>query len=125
MKDSIAHLHLLCEEWKRELDFFKTEIVYLRKRLDEVVSKNTGKAILLEIEHFENKFKIMDMHIDELHHDVNLKNESLLKTAYEKPNYINVKMIEQDGNLIDLMHDTSSDFHKTKKEFYQFLSRVM
>jgi hypothetical protein len=125
MKDTIAHVHLICEDWKRELDFFKAEIAYLRKRLEEVASKNTGHDVLVEIEHFENKFRIMGIHVDELRHDVNLKNEALLKQAAEKPNYINVKMIESDENLIDLMNDTSSDFHSTKKAFYQFLAKVM
>jgi hypothetical protein len=125
MKDTIAHVHLMCEDWKRELDFFKTEIVYLRKRLEEVASKNTSKDVLVEVEHFENKFRIMSIHVDELKHDVNLKNESLLKEAAEKPNYINVKMIDEDIDLIELMNDTSSDFHSTKKDFYKFLSKSM
>jgi hypothetical protein len=115
----------MCEDWKRELDFFKTEIVYLRKRLEEVASKNTSKDVLIEVEHFENKFRIMSIHVDELKHDVNLKNESLLKEAAEKPNYINVKMIDEDIDLIELMNDTSSDFHSTKKDFYKFLSKSM
>ena len=125
MKNTIAHVHLMCEEWKRELDFFKTEITYLRKRLEEVASKNTSKDVLIEVEHFENKFRIMGIHVDELKHDVNLKNESLLKEAAEKPNYINVKMIDEDVDLIELMNDTSSDFHSTKKDFYKFLSKSM
>ncbi len=125
MKDTLAHLHLICEDWKRELDFFKTEIVYLRKRLEEIASKNTSMDVMTNVEHFENKFRIMGIHVDELHHDVNLKNEALLKEAAEKPAYINVKMIASDENLIDLMSDTSSDFHATKKEFYRFLSTVM
>ena len=125
MKDTLAHLHLICEDWKRELDFFKTEIRYLRKRLEEIASKNTSMDVLTNVEHFENKFRIMGIHVDELHHDVNLKNEALLKEAAEKPMYINVKMIASDENLIDLMSDTSTDFHATKKEFYRFLSNVM
>lgn len=125
MKDSIAHLHLICEDWLRELAFFKQEIAYLRKRLEEVASKNTKQEVMAEVEHYENKFKIMSIHVDELHHDVNLKNEALKKEASGKPNYISVKMIDEDENLIDLMHDTSSDFHQTKKEYYNFLSRVM
>lgn len=125
MKDTLAHQHLICEDWKRELDFFKIEIAYLRKRLEEIASKNTSNDILIQVEHFENKFRIMGIHVDELHHDVNLKNEALLKEASEKPAYINVKMIASDENLIDLMSDTSQDFHATKKEFYQFLSKVM
>ena len=125
MKDSLAHLHLICEDWKRELDFFKIEIVYLRKRLEEIASKNTSMDVLKHVEHFENKFSIMAIHVDELYHDVHLKNEALLKEAAEKPMYINVKMIASDENLIDLMIDTSTDFHATKKEFYRFLSNVM
>lgn len=125
MKDTIAHSHLICEDWLRELAFFKQEIAYLRKRLEEVASKNTNKEVLIEVEHYENKFRIMSVHVDELHHDVNLRNEALKKEAFEKPNYISVKMIDEDENLIDLMHDTSTDFHQTKKEYYNFLSRVM
>ena len=79
----------------------------------------------MDVEHFENKFRIIGVHIDELRHDVNLKNEALLKEAYEKPNYINVKMIKEDENLIDLMNDTRKDFHSTKDEYYHFLARVM
>lgn len=125
MKDSIAHLHLICEDWKRELDFFKVEIKYLKKRLEEIAAKNTKSEVLVQVEHFENKFRIMDIHIDELMHDVKLINESLLKQAADKPNYINVRMIDSDERLIDYMSDTSSDFHSTKKDFYTFLSKVM
>jgi hypothetical protein len=124
-KDSIAHVHMLCEEWMRELAFYKSEIPYLRKRLEEIASKNTSAEIMKEVDHYENKFKIQSTHIDELIHDVKLKNESLLKEAAAKPNYINVKMIEADHNLLDLMSDTSSDFYQTKSSFYKFLSRTM
>lgn len=125
MKDTLAHQHLLCEEWKRELDFYKSEMIFLKKRLEEVASKNTAMDVLKEVEHFENKFRIMGIHIDELAHDVKLKNEALLQEAYQKPNYINVKMIEQDESMMDLMADTSKDFYETKKDFYRFLSKVM
>lgn len=125
MKETIAHLHLICEDWKRELEFFKQEMVILRKRLQEVAEKNTDSGVLKYVEHFENKFHIITDHLDEMRHDVNLKNESLLKEAAEKPNYINVKMIASDENLTSLMLDTSADFYATKKEFYQFLSKVM
>ena len=125
MKESITHLHILCEDWKRELNFFADEIPMLRKRLEEVVSKNTDKEILSQVEHFENKFKLMASNTDELLHDVNLKNESLSAQAVAKAIYINVKMIESDQNLEDLMAITSQDFYNTKKLYYKFLSKVM
>ncbi|HNB81152.1 MAG TPA: hypothetical protein PLP14_03580 [Chitinophagaceae bacterium] len=124
-KDSIAHVHILCEEWTRELQFFKSELSYLKTRLSEIASKNTGSEVMKDVEHFENKFRIMGIHVDELLHDVKLKNEALMKEAAAKPNYINVKMIEADDNLLDLMDDTTSDFYNTKREFYRFLSKTM
>lgn len=125
MKDTISHLHVMCKDWLRELDFYKTEIPFFKKRLDEVASKNTSKDIKVEVEHFENRFYIMNLHLDELLHDVKLKEESLIQNAIEQPKYINVKMIETDENLEDLMEFTATDFKDTKKEFYQFLSKYL
>ncbi|MEA5459015.1 hypothetical protein VB796_08205 [Arcicella sp. LKC2W] len=125
MKDTISHLHVMCKDWLRELEFYKTEIPFFKKRLDEVASKNTSKDIKIEVEHFENKFYIMNLHLDELLHDVKLKEESLIQNAIEQPKYINVKMIETDESLEDLMEFTATDFKDTKKEFYQFLSKYL
>ncbi len=125
MKDTISHLHVMCKDWLRELDFYKTEIPFFKKRLEEVSAKNTSKDVKVEVEHFENKFYIMNLHLDELLHDVKLKEESLIQNAIEQPKYINVKMIETDDNLEDLMEFTATDFKDTKKEFYQFLSKYL
>ena len=94
MKDSMAHVHLMCEDWKRELLYFKSEIPFFRKKLEEVASKNTAQEVMIQVEHFENKFRIMSENLDEVLHDVNLKNQSILDRAAEQPKYINVKMIE-------------------------------
>jgi len=125
MKESIAHMHVICEDWKRELNFFKTEMPLLRKRLDEVVSKNTDKTILAEVEHFENKFRVMAQNTDDLLHDVNVKNDSLNAQAAAKGNYISVRMIESDQNMEELMQITAKDFYDTRKAYYAFLAKVM
>lgn len=125
MKSSIQHLHLICEDWKRELSFFKDEIPILRNRLEEVVSKNSDKDILTQVEHFENKFAILNTHIDELMHDVNLKKDSLNSQAATQVNYTHIKMVESDENMEELMQITAKDFYDTKKDYYRFLSKVM
>jgi hypothetical protein len=123
MKDSISHQHVLCHDWTRELDFYKTELTIFKSRLGEIVSKNTSNEILTQAEHFENKFKIMNLHFDELLHDLKLKDQALMGQAAAKPNYISIKMIENDNNLEELMQFTASDFQATKKEFYSFLAK--
>ncbi len=125
MKDTMAHLHLVCQDWQRELAFYKGEIPFFRKRLEEIVSKNTAHEILTQAEHFENKFSIMLGNYDELLHDVHLLDTSLLHDAAEKPAYIHVKMVETDDQLVALMEDTAADFRATKNEFYRFLSKYL
>jgi uncharacterized protein YlxP (DUF503 family) len=125
MKDSLSHLHLVCEDWKRELLFMQDEIPVLKSRLSEVVSKNTTTDVLKQVEHFENKFNILRLHLDELLHDVNLKINAIQSQAMAKPNYISVKMVESDAQLEDLMHTNALDFYDTKKTYYKFLSKVM
>lgn len=125
MKNSIAHLHAVCLDWTRELKFYKTEIPFFKKRLEEIVSKNTADDILRQVEHFENKFKIMNLHYDELLHDLKLMDESLLNEAAHKPSYISIKMKEDDTNLEELMEFTAADFNQTKMEFYTFLAKYL
>jgi len=97
----------------------------LKSRLSEVVSKNTTTDVLKQVEHFENKFNILRLHLDELLHDVNLKINAIQSQAMAKPNYISVKMVESDAQLEDLMHTNALDFYDTKKTYYKFLSKVM
>ncbi|MCC6818405.1 MAG: hypothetical protein IT245_05915 [Bacteroidia bacterium] len=125
MKESIAQQHIICEDWNRELRFFKDDIAILRKRLDEVAAKNTSMDIMKEVEHFENKFKILDIHMDELLHDVQMKMDNLNSQAAAQVKYINVKMNDAEMRLDDLMHTTSKDFQETKNNYYKFLSKVM
>jgi NAD-dependent SIR2 family protein deacetylase len=125
MKDTTAHMHLICQDWTRTLQFYKSEIPFFKKRLEEVVNKNTAEDVLKQVEHFENEFKILNNNLDELLHDVNLKKDALMKGAIEKPNFINVKMIDTNGDLEALIDFTEIEFSKTKKDFYRFLSNTL
>lgn len=125
MKDTISHIHVMCKDWMRELQFYQSEIPFFKKRLQEIASDYTSKDVLSQVDHFENKFYIMSNHFDELLHDVKIKEESIIDAAAEKPKYINVKMIEMDNKIEDLMEFTAHDFSDTKKEFYQFLAKYL
>ncbi len=125
MKDTTAHLHLLCEDWTRTLQFYKTEIPYFKKRLVEISLKNTDEDIRKGIEHFENEFIVLKENLDQLQHNVNLQQDAARKSASEKPLFINVKMAKVDDNLGELIGSFEIEFAKNKKEFYRFLSNSM
>ena len=40
MKDSISHLHVMCQDWTRELKFYKSEIPFFKNRLEEIVQNS-------------------------------------------------------------------------------------
>ena len=122
MKDSTAHLHLICEDFKRTLQFYKSEIPFYKKRLEEISIKNTAEEIRKQIEHFENKFIAMNENLDMLMHDVNIKQDAILKDAKEKPDFINLKVNETADDLKALIVFTAKEFAKTKEHFYRFLS---
>ena len=122
MKDSTAHLHLICEDFKRTLQFYKSEIPFYKKRLEEISIKNTAEEIRKQIEHFENKFIAMNENLDVLMHDVNIKQDAILKDAKEKPDFINLKVNETADDLKALIDFTAKEFAETKEHFYRFLS---
>ena len=122
MKDSTAHLHLICEDFKRTLDFYKSEMPFFKKRLEEIATKNTGEDILKQVEHFENTFIAMNENLDVLLHDVNLKQDALFKEAKAKPEFINLKVNATADDLKTLIDFTAKEFATTKENFYRFLS---
>ena len=125
MKDTTAHLHLLCEDWTRTIQFYKTEIPYFKKRLVEISSKNTGEDIRKQIEHFENEFIVLNEDLDQLQHNVNLQQDIAMKSAKEKPLFINVRNVQVDDNLGELIDSFDVEFAENKKQFYRFLSNTM
>lgn len=122
MKDSTAHLHLICEDFKRTLQFYKSEIPFFKERLDEISEKNTAEEIRKQVEHFENTFIAMNENLDVLIHDVTLKQDAILKDAKEKPDFINLKVYETADDLKALIDFTAKEFAETKEHFYRFLS---
>jgi hypothetical protein len=125
MKDSISHLHQVCEDWRKELHFFRDEIRTLRGRLGDVVLKNHNKDILVQVEHYENKFRILETHVKELMHNVKSKDRLLVSqaaAAQAKPS--RMRTAETDQTIEDLMLITSKDFYETKNEYQRFLASV-
>ena len=125
MKDTLSHLHVYTKDWIREIQFYKSEIPFFKKRLEEIAGDYSSKEILAQVDHFENRLLIMRNHYDELLHDLNLKEQEILGNAAANPKYINAKMLEIDSKILDLVDYTTHEFKDFKSEFYTFLSKYM
>jgi hypothetical protein len=125
MKDTLSHLHHVCKDWIREIQFYKAELPVFRSRLDEIAPKYTATEVKQQVGHFENRLIIMNEHYDELLHDLNLKEQQILDDAAAQPNYINAKMLNIDDGILEMIDYTGKEFKEFKTEFYKFLAKYM
>src|SRR6187455_2073598 len=54
-------LHSEHREWLSKLDFYKDDIMILRKRIEEIAMKNTSRDVLAMVEHFQTQFIFSEM----------------------------------------------------------------
>ena len=64
----------------------------------------------------------MNENLDVLMHDVNIKQDAILKDAKDRPDFINLKVNETADDLKALIDFTAKEFAETKEHFYRFLS---
>lgn len=124
MKTSISFLHHQLVDWKRELDFYRTELNLLKDRLSEVVAKNTHQEILAEAEHFQNKLVLLEEHYDKLHDEINKKKRELETKAEEMPTHIHHKILEESAPFNEDLIYFKKSISEIRYEFNKYLAKV-
>ncbi len=124
-KESINTLHHQYNDWLKELEFYKAEIVILENRLTKVATNYTSQEVLASVEHFQNKFILLKERNDEVRHAVNLSKENIEKMAVEKPQQISAKILNDQNQLKNNVIGFVATFTETRYEFNNFLSKVM
>ncbi len=123
---SITHMNNAHGDWLRALDFYKEEIVILRKRLGELAGKNTLPEVLKQVEHFENQLAIQKEHIDLLSHDIHANVADISKEIqHSKEGYISESLFVQHNGLATKFADEEKIFNAIRHEFNQFSSAWM
>ena len=108
--------------WKRLLEFFKQENIFLKNRLAEVLDNNIDKEFLALAEQFQNKFILKDEFIDELGHDINILDRDLRHKEKCMPDD---KLIKKQEKLRNEMEYFEKDFCQLKNEFNKYLVSVL
>ncbi len=118
---SITHMSNAHNDWLRALDFYKQEIVVLKKRLGEVADKNTLPEVLKQVEHFENQFAIQEENIDILCHDIHVNLTDITKEIQQsKEGYISERLFTVHDSLGQKFADEEKIFNGIRHEFNQF-----
>ncbi len=112
-------------EWLKKLDFYKTEIGILEKRLEEVNAKNTSLDARAGVEHFQNQFIVQRNNIDELKHIVNEHSHNAFEVAKEHAGKVNDHITDEHLKLEDDINQFEKIVNELRQEFNVYLTKWM
>ena len=124
-KVHIDDLHFDHKVWKRELNFYKDELMVFQNRLDEVADRYTNKEVLKELDHFQNQLLIEGNVIDELLHDINGHEHELSERAKDNPVAIHHERFEDHTPMRDRVETNRKLMHEMKTDFNGYLTKWM
>lgn len=121
---SVTNYHNELKNWEKTLFFYLDETRIFESRLTEVVNKNTGKAVLAEVEHFQNQFILQKQQFDVLKDEIHREESRIRNNAEAGEFNADEREPAMQPILQNRINAAEKIFEDTKKEFYRFLSKV-
>lgn len=118
-------LHQEHLEWLNKLDFYKDDIAILKRRIEEVASKNTGHDVMAMIEHFQNQLIIQRNELDEFRHAIKEHENEVEAAVKSNPTATNRQRLSDDPMLRTRMERYETIFNEMRMELYRFLSKSL
>lgn len=100
---TVAHCGNEHASWLKSIAFYEGEFDRMKQQLLDIASKNTGRELMAQVEHFQNQFIVQRNNTDELKH-----------TIREHDMLVGVESKEHAGK-IEL--STASGHNKVREEF--------
>ena len=121
-------LHNLYDEFNSHLsvvDFYKQELKYLQKRLEDITKRNTDKEILAQVEQFQNQFILTRENLDIQNHALKAQLKLVEKEIKNKPTHLDEKTISGGDKFSKGLHDLEKDIASIKYKFNRFLAKYL
>jgi hypothetical protein len=121
----ISDLHRTNREWLNLINFYRDEVRVMEKRMSEIASKNTGKEVLANLEHFQNQVIIQKAHLDDMQGDIvqleDIISDEIKKnqTAADHRRHAIPEKLNQD------MEQFRKLFYELRKNFMEYMVKVM
>lgn len=117
----MSDLHFENEVWKRDLEFYGSELTFLEERLGELLNRNTKVEVTSKVEQFQNKFIRHREVLDELRHDIRIEEDGFVKAVEEQPIAIDHKYFRDHKEMRERMDTEREIYAEMKKDFMRFL----
>jgi hypothetical protein len=121
----LAELHHDHREWKNILSFYEEDLSVMRKRLEEVASKNSDREMHAWVERFQNKLIIQAEQIDILRHDINHCEDEIVKSVEDNPTASDRRKMDDHADLRERVQTFELLFNKLRKDLNAFVAKWM
>lgn len=121
----LTELHQDHKEWLNILSFYEDDIENMKKRLEEVASKNTDREMHAWTERFQNKFIIQQEQIDILKHEINNHETVIVKNVEDNPVASDRRKLDDHADLRERMETFEFLFNKLRKDLHAFVAKWM
>jgi len=112
-------------EWLSSLDFYKEDLGILTTRLNEVAGKNTGEEAMINVERFENQFKIQQQNISDLEHRIKSNMHACAVEAKHHAGKVDEAVVKEIKTLERDMAGFEKNIKELRKDFNLFLAKWM
>lgn len=121
----IDDLHFEHKVWERQLEFFKGEIDFFKRRLEEVSARYTAPEMKQKTEHFQNQFIIQRDEIDRFLHGIHVHEDELAAEAKRNPVAVNHRLLEDHPEERERFATFEKLYTEMKGEYMIYLRRYM
>lgn len=121
----ITVLHAEHREWLNKLEFYKDDLVVLKRRLEEVAMKNNSREVMPMIEHFQNHFIIQRNEIDEFRHAIKEHENELEAAVNVNSTAINRQRLTDHPEMNDRMERFEKLFQEFRMELLKFVAKYI
>ena len=121
---TIIQLHEEHKTWLNKLAFYKDESTIMKRRIEEIASKNTAKEVLAFVEHFQNQLIIRNEEMDILSHEIR-EHEAFLERKAEHNPAVDRARFHDHPLHRERMEAFEHDFNALRKELMEFLFKWM
>lgn len=121
----LKDLHEEHKAWLNEVKLYDEEIASFENRLGEVVTKNTNKDLLANLEHFQNSLIRHKEVNDQIKHDINKHEQELAQFAEQNQVALDRKYFEDHPDLRENVQMERKLFAELKDELNNFLAKSM
>lgn len=121
----LADLHFEHLTWTRQFEFYKSELHFFKKMLEEVAQRNTDNDILREVEKFQNQFTVQRDVIDRFLHSIHLHADALEKDVTVNPVASDHRLHHDHAAEREQFETFERLFADLRKDFMEHLRRWM